>query len=97
MKQLRAIPEIAFTQGCTCCVVLVTKTHIYCANTGDSRAILQLKNGEIIELSHDHKPDSEDEIKRIKLAGGEFDEDGRVVSKNFSLAVSRAIGDWEFK
>ena len=27
-------------QGSTCCVVLVTTQYIYCANTGDSRAIL---------------------------------------------------------
>ena len=47
----------------------------------------------MIELSHDHKPDNEGELKRIKEGGG-FVEDGRVQG---IIAVSRAIGDWEYK
>lgn len=47
-------------QGSTCCVVFVTKEKIYCANAGDSRAILVKKNinGDpvVVELSSDHKP-----------------------------------------
>ena len=34
----------AFNAGCTACVALITKTEIYCANSGDSRAVLA-KNG----------------------------------------------------
>ena len=45
------------------------------------------------ELSHDHKPDDPGEMKRIK-AGGGFVDDGRVQG---IIAVSRAIGDWEYK
>lgn len=51
------------------------------------------KKGKVIELSHDHKPDNEGEMKRVK-AGGGFVEDGRVQGV---IAVSRAIGDWEYK
>lgn len=51
------------------------------------------KNGKVIELSQDHKPENDDEMKRIK-AGGGFVEDGRVQGV---IAVSRAIGDWEYK
>jgi serine/threonine protein phosphatase PrpC len=72
---------------------LITKDTIYCSNAGDSRAVLGLKNGKFIELSYDHKPDNEGELKRVKEGGG-FVEDGRVQG---IIAVSRAIGDWEYK
>lgn len=52
-----------------------------------------MKNGKLIELSHDHKPENDGEMARIK-AGGGFVEDGRVQG---IIAVSRAIGDWEYK
>lgn len=71
----------------------MTKDHLYCANAGDSRACLYTKAGKVIELSHDHKPDNDGELKRVKAAGG-FVEDGRVQG---IIAVSRAIGDWEYK
>lgn len=72
---------------------LITPDTVFCANSGDSRAILVLKSGKIVELSEDHKPENENELKRIK-AGGGFVEDGRVQG---IIAVSRAIGDWEYK
>ena len=72
---------------------MITEDHIYCANAGDSRAVLGLKNGKLIELSHDHKPENDTEMARIKAAKG-FVEDGRVQG---IIAVSRAIGDWEYK
>ena len=89
-KEVRSLP---FQAGCTACVCLVTKDTIYCANSGDSRAIIGLKNGKLIELSYDHKPENDGEMARIK-AGGGFVEDGRVQGV---IAVSRAIGDWEYK
>ena len=73
-KEIRGIP---FGAGCTSCVVLITKDKIICANSGDSRAVIGLKNGKLIELSYDHKPDNEGEFKRVKEGGG-FVEDGRV-------------------
>lgn len=72
---------------------MITKDKIICANSGDSRAVIGLKNGKLIELSYDHKPDNDGELKRVK-AGGGFVEDGRVQGV---IAVSRAIGDWEYK
>lgn len=89
-KDIRLLP---FQAGCTACVCLLTADTIYCANSGDSRAVLGLKNGKLIELSYDHKPDNEGELKRIKEGGG-FVEEGRVQG---IIAVSRAIGDWEYK
>lgn len=59
---------------------------------GDSRAIASI-NGCVQELSHDHKPNNEQEMKRISAAGG-WVEFNRV---NGNLALSRALGDFVFK
>lgn len=72
---------------------MITQDTIYCSNSGDSRAVLATKTGKVIELSHDHKPDNDGELARVK-AGGGFVEEGRVQG---IIAVSRAIGDWEYK
>jgi serine/threonine protein phosphatase PrpC len=49
--------------------------------------------GKVKPLSYDHKPTDETEMERIINAGG-YVEFGRV---NGNLALSRAIGDFEFK
>jgi serine/threonine protein phosphatase PrpC len=89
--QIKAIPK---NQGCTACVVLITKNYLYCANAGDSRAILcpnDNAENEIIKLSNDHKPNVEEE--RILEAGG-YVEKGRIQGQ---IGVSRSIGDWKYK
>ena len=44
--------------GCTANVVLMTDKKIYCANAGDSRGVLS-RQGKAVELSYDHKPESQ--------------------------------------
>lgn len=66
--------------------------RIYVANSGDSRSVLSV-SGEAKPMSFDHKPTNPEENARICSAGG-FVEFGRV---NGNLALSRAIGDFEFK
>ena len=78
--------------GATCVVVLVTPSHIICANAGDSRAILS-KNNEVLPLSFDHKPSNDVELTRIENDGG-FVRDGRV---DGDLALSRSFGDFGYK
>ena len=78
--------------GATATVVIVTRTEIYCANAGDSRTVLS-RAGRAKEMSEDHKPDNSGELARIQRAGG-FVEEGRV---NGMLALSRALGDFEYK
>ncbi|GAM84255.1 hypothetical protein ANO11243_022490 [Dothideomycetidae sp. 11243] len=78
--------------GCTASVAICTKTKIFVANAGDSRTVLGVK-GRAKPLSFDHKPQNEGEKARICAAGG-FVDFGRV---NGNLALSRAIGDFEFK
>jgi len=82
------------TSGATAVAVVVDHTarKVYCANAGDSRAVLCC-NREAVALSEDHKPDCKIELDRIQRAGG-FVANSRV---NGSLALSRALGDREFK
>jgi serine/threonine protein phosphatase PrpC len=56
--------------GTTACVVLVAPNFLLCANAGDSRSVMSKQEGQVVELSFDHKPDDEDEEKRIRAAGG---------------------------
>ena len=78
--------------GSTCVVVVLTPSHIICANTGDSRAVLQ-RGGQVFPLSFDHKPSDVPERKRITDAGGIVK--GKRVDGD--LAVSRAFGDFAYK
>jgi len=80
------------TSGCTSVVCIVTPMYIICANTGDSRCILAT-NKDVKAMSFDHKPTDVPERARIEAAGG-WVEMGRV---DGDLAVSRALGDFQFK
>lgn len=65
-----------FVSGTTSVVVLLYGDKMFCANAGDSRAILmKAKSKEnsalvVSEMSEDHKPDLESEKKRIVRSGG---------------------------
>ncbi|KAJ2400332.1 Protein phosphatase 2C 2 [Coemansia sp. RSA 2559] len=91
---LRENPEMVNdSSGCTAVSVLLAKDgSAYCGNAGDSRCIISTK-GQAVALSHDHKPTDDIEFNRITSGGG-YVEFGRV---NGNLALSRAIGDFEFK
>ena len=58
------------------------------ANVGDSRCIL-CRSGKALDLSFDHKPETDSERERIEGAGGKVTDDGRV---NGGLNLSRALG-----
>ena len=79
--------------GATSVVVCIRGDKAYCANAGDSRAVFSRKGGVAVDMSHDHKPTNASERERIQAAGG-FVSEGRV---NGSLALSRALGDFEYK
>ena len=70
----------------------MTPNQIYCANSGDSRAVL--KSGKrAIALSSDHKPYDKAELRRIKKAGHTVD----MQRVDGDLALSRAFGDFNYK
>jgi protein phosphatase PTC2/3 len=92
LGQALGATDLAFSAGCTANVVLITATHVYCANAGDARSVL-CENGRAIDLSKDHKPDVPMERSRV-VASGHTVENGRV---DGVIAISRAIGDWEYK
>lgn len=94
--------------GSTLNAVLILGQKIYCANIGDSRAVLGKRDKKWIaaSLSRDHKPTIPEEKKRIEQSGGRveayLDENGqpygpvRVWLKNSDypgIAVSRTLGD----
>lgn len=77
--------------GCTAVCALISPTHLFIANCGDSRAVLY--DGKQPKFAtEDHKPFHPKERKRIIDAGGTA-----TARINGTLAVSRALGDFEFK
>jgi protein phosphatase 1G len=79
--------------GCTANFALIKDGFLHVANAGDSRSVL-CRNGVAVEMSFDHKPESEIERTRIYKAGGMVTGEGRV---NGNLNLSRSLGDFEYK
>ena len=80
--QLKNMKFDSLESGTTCCLIIHIGTHIICANTGDSRAIVvydesgdmnNLKNinyFQAVPLSIDYKPELPEEYNRIIMSGG---------------------------
>ncbi|XP_021917119.1 protein phosphatase 1B [Zootermopsis nevadensis] len=93
--RMRELPELASGEdksGSTAVCALVSPRQVYVANCGDSRAVL-CRSGEPVFATLDHKPVLPSEKERILRAGGSV----MVQRVNGSLAVSRALGDYEYK
>lgn len=94
-NKMRDLPELASgadKSGTTAVCAFISKTLIFIANCGDSRAVL-CRNGAPVFSTQDHKPGLPDEKLRIQNAGGSV----MIQRVNGSLAVSRALGDYEYK
>ena len=78
--------------GTTAVCAMISPSHIFVANCGDSRAVLCRREG-IRFSTQDHKPINPTEKERIQKAGGSV----MIQRVNGSLAVSRALGDFEYK
>ena len=64
--------------GSTCVALLFDRNTIFCANAGDSRAVLYSYNKKrggvkVTPMSEDHKPCMEVEKKRVLEMGGRVD------------------------
>lgn len=94
-QKLRRLPETVSgddKSGTTAVCALISPSKIYLANCGDSRAVLS-RGGKVAAATLDHKPVSPSEKERIVNAGGSV----MIQRVNGSLAVSRALGDFEYK
>ena len=78
--------------GSTAIVVMISPKKIIWANCGDSRGVL-CRAGKLEFASEDHKPYNVKEKARIENAGGTV----MMQRVNGSLAVSRALGDFDYK
>ncbi|MXQ90868.1 hypothetical protein E5288_WYG019485 [Bos mutus] len=78
--------------GSTAVGVMISPKHIYFINCGDSRAVLY-RSGQVCFSTQDHKPCNPREKERIQNAGGSV----MIQRVNGSLAVSRALGDYDYK
>lgn len=92
--KMRELPELSNGEksGSTAVCAFVSPKQIYIANCGDSRAVLARK-GTPYFATLDHKPELPTEKSRIVNAGGSV----MIQRVNGSLAVSRALGDYEYK
>ncbi|XP_062995871.1 probable protein phosphatase 1N [Elgaria multicarinata webbii] len=78
--------------GSTAVAVLVSPRRLYFVNLGDSRALL-CRSATVAFYTEDHKPTKPRERERIQNAGGTV----TLQRVNGSLAVSRALGDFDYK
>ncbi|CAF2439625.1 unnamed protein product [Rotaria sp. Silwood2] len=79
--------------GSTAISCLIDTERVFFLNVGDSRAILVSNEGRVLLATKDHKPSDQIERQRIQEAGGTV----LIQRVNGSLAVSRALGDFEYK
>ena len=63
--------EISDSSGSCGIMAMIQDKKCIIANVGDSRLVL-FKNGKVAFATEDHKPNTETEKRRIKLAGGEI-------------------------
>ena len=78
--------------GTTAVVTVVTPDKIIWGNCGDSRGLL-CRGGNVEFATVDHKPYNDLERQRIEKAGGTV----LMQRVNGALAVSRALGDFDYK
>lgn len=78
--------------GTTAITCMISPKKFIWANCGDSRGLL-CRDGKLQYSTTDHKPMNQEERNRIEKAGGTV----MMQRVNGSLAVSRALGDFDYK
>lgn len=94
-KTMSKSPQFMYVEKCggtTAVCAFVSPSKVYIANCGDSRAVL-CRNGVPVFATEDHKPIVPEEKDRIHRAGGTV----FIKRVNGTLAVSRALGDFDYK
>jgi len=95
----KQIERDGIESGTTAVVAFLKDQNLIVANAGDSRAVLDRGKLGVKRLSHDHKADDLDEIKRIEALGGWVTpaRPGSDVARvNGIVAIARSLGDKEF-
>jgi serine/threonine protein phosphatase PrpC len=82
----------SYMTGSTCLVILKNTNHMWVANCGDSRAIMN-SNKNSIALTKDHKPLDEERKRIIDLGGHVIQTSGGIWRVSGELSLSRALGD----
>ncbi len=93
---LRSAARLGYDDGSTVVAALIVKGVVHIANIGDSRALICGKTGRCTPLTSDHKPNREDEKRRIEALGGRIVYHGTWRVEGI-LALTRAIGDQRLK
>jgi len=99
--------------GTTVTIAIVQGTDLFCTWTGDSPCWLQMVDGSVVEVSTQHRPTTESEMRRVSLAGGELRcktvegsgfwcfkpirKTGPLRVFPSGLNITRSIGDTKFK
>lgn len=87
--------------GSTVLLGLLIGGKMFIANLGDSRGVWSKADDEVVRVSVDHKPDLDEETKRVEEAGGKVIFSGcwRVAHDEIPLrlAISRSLGDHPLK
>eukprot|EP01027_Heterolobosea_sp_BB2_P008107 GEZU01012036.1.p1 GENE.GEZU01012036.1~~GEZU01012036.1.p1 ORF type:complete len:427 (+),score=65.07 GEZU01012036.1:254-1534(+) len=92
MKLNQYFLKTPHSSGSTAVVACIRGKELLVANVGDSRAVLCSTNG-CEALTIDHKPDLPRERQRIEQRGGCVGNVFGVWRVNYSLAMTRALGD----
>lgn len=92
MRSLASAKNGGDRSGSTAVCVLISPKKYYFVNCGDSRGLL-CRDSKVHFATVDHKPGNPIEKERILNAGGSV----MIQRVNGSLAVSRALGDYEYK
>ncbi|XP_070183595.1 protein phosphatase 1F-like [Littorina saxatilis] len=93
---LHKAQEQKLGSGTTGVSLLVRGNNCWVAWLGDSQVML-VRDGRAVTLMEPHKPNREDERKRIEELGGSITNNGGVFRVNGNISVSRAIGDASMK
>lgn len=92
MRDLSSTKHDNDRSGSTAVCVFISPKKFYFVNCGDSRGFL-CRDSQVHFSTEDHKPGNPLEKERILNAGGSV----MIQRVNGSLAVSRALGDYEYK
>ncbi|GBM65175.1 Protein phosphatase 1E [Araneus ventricosus] len=93
---LKKCSEENLKSGSTAICALIREKTVYLSWVGDSQAVL-VKEGKPVIVTDPHKPDREEERKRIEDLGGEITCHTGISRVNGILAVTRALGDPDHK